>query len=1300
MTLKPPRLRWLIAALLVPPVLLGIVIGAGAVWLNSPSGLDWLRRTLVEQVSNEDMTLEIDALSGSLWSDLEVRELRVADARGVWLEVSRARLAWNPAALLQRRLQIDALEGGTIEVARAPIAPPQDGGEEEAGPFEPPSIPLAIRLDQLSVEEITLGEALAGQPARLTLEGRLAADDSGFLEGILQLSQLDGALSLDLEAGYALTEETLRLDLKAGDEAGGLIARLAGDPSLPALSLSLQGNAPLRDWRGRIEAAADGLASLDGEIALSTGETPRLTYLGEVAAPVLAEGPAGRFLGDSARLDLAVSLPEADRLSVERLDLEGAGVAVSVSGPLDLGDQSAAFTAEARLKDPSLIAELAPGVNLEGASLTARQSGKLQHPALVAEARLEGVTLPGGPAFAALGLDLSAQPLPEAAGAWELSLDAASEGFALEAEQAMAELADALIGAAPNLAYRGSLDLDSGRLLIDRADLEGRGMTLKASGEVPLAGDPEVPLSLVVMLPDIAPLSGLAGRSLAGSAQLDSDLRIDLATAMLEGEARLTTESLDLAEPLAKTLLGNPRLESAFRFSQDGGLALTGLALEGEALRLTGNVGLGADFFQSLSGDYDLTLTDLTRLEDLTGQPIAGEARLTGELSGTTNAPASDFRLQAPGLAMQGALSLPTGARLPEGNLNLTLEDPAAYAALAGLPGLEARGDAALDLSGETAGLEATLRDISLPDGTRMGRLTLEGQASDPLGAVTLDARIQAREVRAAGLSLATLNAEARGDLSRLTLTLDGEGGLLVGGAEQDLTLSLSGEVLDLDGDEKSLTLSPGGRVTLGGHDLTLQQALNAGLARGGVTLEAPGLSLDDGSVSLSLEQGPSGGKLDLTLDALPLTLADLVMADPPKGRLSGRAALSGAAAATGDFSLRFSEVAFGEASELPPVDGTLTGRFVDRELRLQLTAQGPVDEPLSAEAALPMTVNLATPGVTLRQNAPLSGRVDWRSPVAPLAALFGPPNVRMTGQLALDAEIGGTLAAPTARGEASLTQGRFEHLEQGTYLEDLTLRTAFDGDRLTVTELSGDDSLGGSISGSGSVALDPARGFPLEAAVKLDNLRVVTNDLAKANIGGDIRAEGSLEGLEVIARLETGPVEISIANDLPPELVDLEPIPVDAVAEETGQAEPPPAFAEKISLDVRVEVPNRFFVRGRGLDSEWQGGVQVAGTAARPAITGELRIVRGEVSLVGKRFIFKEGVIRLPSRPGSPPVLDILATHQTETIEARVAITGPSDDVKITLSSVPDLPQDEILSRVLFNKTGGELSALEALYD
>jgi translocation and assembly module TamB len=162
--------------------------------------------------------------------------------------------------------------------------------------------------------------------------------------------------------------------------------------------------------------------------------------------------------------------------------------------------------------------------------------------------------------------------------------------------------------------------------------------------------------------------------------------------------------------------------------------------------------------------------------------------------------------------------------------------------------------------------------------------------------------------------------------------------------------------------------------------------------------------------------------------------------------------------------------------------------------------------------------------------------------------------------------------------------------------------------------------------------------------------------------------------------------------------------IPVTVIDSSTGEVLSRPASASEspgvgaITLDVAVRIPGNLFVRGRGLDSEWRGRVEVAGTSAAPIITGKLESVRGSFAFLGKSFQLTQGVIGFDGGAKVDPTLDIETQATTTGMTATVTITGTASSPVIKLSSDPPLPQDEVLAQLLFGKSMGQITPAQGV--
>ena len=133
--------------------------------------------------------------------------------------------------------------------------------------------------------------------------------------------------------------------------------------------------------------------------------------------------------------------------------------------------------------------------------------------------------------------------------------------------------------------------------------------------------------------------------------------------------------------------------------------------------------------------------------------------------------------------------------------------------------------------------------------------------------------------------------------------------------------------------------------------------------------------------------------------------------------------------------------------------------------------------------------------------------------------------------------------------------------------------------------------------------------------------------------------------------------------------------------------------------LQVDVVADNRVFVSGMGIESEWGADIKLRGTTGNPRILGGLTLRRGTLSFAGRSFKLQEGGT-ITFNEGNPanPSLSLAAEGETDNVDVTINLTGSAQDPQITFSSTPALPQDEIMARILFGNSIGQLSAIQAV--
>jgi translocation and assembly module TamB len=134
------------------------------------------------------------------------------------------------------------------------------------------------------------------------------------------------------------------------------------------------------------------------------------------------------------------------------------------------------------------------------------------------------------------------------------------------------------------------------------------------------------------------------------------------------------------------------------------------------------------------------------------------------------------------------------------------------------------------------------------------------------------------------------------------------------------------------------------------------------------------------------------------------------------------------------------------------------------------------------------------------------------------------------------------------------------------------------------------------------------------------------------------------------------------------------------------------------VQLDVTLVIDDVLRVEGKGLEAFWRGELRARGGIDAPDVSGTLTLARGTFTFLGKSFDLDTGDITFTGGGKIDPELSLSASRQSGDVTATVTITGRSSQPNIALSSVPVLPQDEVLAQLLFRKGATELGPLESL--
>jgi len=439
-----------------------------------------------------------------------------------------------------------------------------------------------------------------------------------------------------------------------------------------------------------------------------------------------------------------------------------------------------------------------------------------------------------------------------------------------------------------------------------------------------------------------------------------------------------------------------------------------------------------------------------------------------------------------------------------------------------------------------------------------------------------------------------------------------------------------------------------------------------------------------------------------LTFDNLPTDLwHEIDPSAPATGTLSGTVTISDEAGRlTGSVALRIHDLQLLDEglTNLPTLDGVVTAAIDGHVLTVDGTISGIGATPLEVKGTIPLTPADNAAGIAVDRNAPLSLTMNVRGDITPFVELLIADVNRIKGEATVAMEITGSINAPVIKGKAQLRNGAFRSLRAGVTLENVQAEFEGSGRRLLLTTFTAHDGNKGYVEGSGSMVCDPALAFPFDLTVNVNKTLIYHQDFARIAVNGTMQFTGNLEGAHLAASLDVASAAIAIPKNLPARVPTLNVTYINEPALRPPTDLPPSALPRvPITFDVDIRVPGDVHIEGRGLKSEWQGYLKIAGDSDKPVVDGKLTVKHGDFSFSGKQFVITQGTLVFDDEPGAVS-LNVHGELQLDATKVIAIFKGPINNPQLFLYSNPTLPEKEVLSLVLFDKHSSEISPLQAL--
>lgn len=1257
--------------------------------LNTAPGRSFVARQLAGIAPESGLKVDVGRLEGSLYGRLRIRDLRLSDPQGVFATSPLVELDWRPAALIQKQVAINALTAETLRVLRLPAL----NETTSEGPLLPD---IDISVGRLAIDRIILDPPVAGQRHVLALQGRADIADRRAVVVADARAAAGDRLRLDLDA--VPDDDRFDIDLTLVAPVGGVVDGIAGLGR--PLNARVAGDGGWTRWSGTATASLGDTPLLDLRLG---GRDGNFTLTGDARLAALLSGAPARLFAPALTLNGTAQL--AERRADISLRAASTALDVTALGLVDLGEgRLGNLRVDARLLRPEALLHDARGSDVRLALVL---DGPFATP--LVDYRVDAAAL----AFGDSGVEqVHAEGRTQLARTGPIVVPVAATIARVTGVD------EAVGGVLRSLAINGTLRVTPEQLLSD--DLRIRSAQLNATAVLAMTfATGEYDLALKGAINRYV-FAGLGVLDLTTDARLAPTANGEMG---IRGTVQARVRRVD-NEALRDALGSLPTISAAFERRPDGTIRFDRGRVTAAKLRIADARGLYRP--------------NGTVVIDASGSST-DYGPFTVRAEGPAARPAIRLRAARPNVGVQlsdvDVVMTPTAA-----GYTIAVRAGSPYGSLAARARLALEGGPlALDLEGlQLAGLTARGRLVQTAAGPFAGRLTIAG--SGITGTVDL----------AAAGAIQRVEGALRADKASLAL----EEPILIAQGSANFTALLYPDAPAISGKASIRGLRRGA--------LALKRADAEGNYRGGrgtATLSAAGRSGVPFELAANAGFAPDRIRIDASGNANRVTLklaspAELVAVRGGWRLLpatvefgDGRTEIAGTFADQTQVSARLINVDLGISRAISPelrLGGRLSGDIEAMlptrgapQLRAGLAILGltrsslagtsrPIDIGVNASLAAsggavrarlrrgatvvgqlqarlaPLPGNVFDPPMERLLAAPMVGNFRYDGPAEALWALSGVTGHEVRGPLVVTADFAGRVSEPRVSGTARAQGLRYDNLAFGTSVRDIALDSRFDGARFDLLSLTGRTGESGTVSARGTAELSAERGFPANIEAQLDRARLATRDDLAATVTGPLRLTNGRNGANVSGDLQIESARYNIARDtgaadIPTLAVRRVPAP-GAVPPRPAATAAAAATSSTIALDVRARANNGIRAEGMGLESEWQADVRAGGTSTAPRLTGSIDLVRGTFSFAGRRFDLTRGIVRLNGSNPPNPTIDVVAEAQIDDITATITVGGTATAPVIAFASVPQLPQDEVLSRMLFGRSVGELSAMQAL--
>ncbi len=309
-----------------------------------------------------------------------------------------------------------------------------------------------------------------------------------------------------------------------------------------------------------------------------------------------------------------------------------------------------------------------------------------------------------------------------------------------------------------------------------------------------------------------------------------------------------------------------------------------------------------------------------------------------------------------------------------------------------------------------------------------------------------------------------------------------------------------------------------------------------------------------------------------------------------------------------------------------------------------------------------------------------VTASADLRIPDLAWLAGLSPAIQRTSGRLEAALQVEGELPRPSLAGRLVLSGGGLKPRGDAPPVQEIAAELRADDAGVTIQACRGEVG-GAPFALTGGLRRGEDRTWTLDLTLDGDNLLLYRTAGLLARADTALTLQGPLARMTLQGEIAlTGGRLTRYVNFLGALRADR---PSAGVPREILFSLPEPPLKDMV-FDVAVTSRTPFRLRNNVINGSVRPDLHLGGTGLLPRLTGVIYVDPSRMRLPAGSLEISSGVVRFPETGTNRPVLELVGQGRMFDYDITALIEGPLEEPRVTLSSAPPLPGDQLMLMLL----------------